>query len=196
MSAAELSALNNSTLKQLIDTVAQCARKDTVETRMQSFYEQYAADISQLEKACTPIDMSRSLQAAVKESNSRLNRLEEALSSKLERSELRHIESLVADLETFENFKDTSTKQIAALESSSSSLLSQMDAYRNQLLDVFAAVEEVTRDWQHNHAGIERTLTQLKNNFNELNEYTRESCVDNASFAEVSRFRTCLCLGA
>lgn len=185
MSSAELSALNNQKLKEIAEAVEKCARNSIVEERLKIFHEQYVRDIKQLEDSLTPIDMSRSLQAAVKESSKRVSRLEEALSTKLERSELRHIESLVSDLETYSEFKAGAREQIDQLEKSSIKLREQMESYARQLVEVFDSVQDITVEWKDSHTQIETNAKQLRKQVDDLKRYTLNSCVGVDTYSEV-----------
>jgi chromosome segregation ATPase len=185
VSSAELSALNNQKLCELVERVNRCALTSTVEERIQALREQHEIDINQLESSCTPIDMSRSLQAAAKESSARVSRLEEALSNKLERSEIRHIESLVTDLETYALFKESASLRIASLEASSDKLLRRMEGYSKDLGGIFDQVEGLAGDWQANHKAVEGKLKSIQGEAADLKHFTMTNCVRESSFLEV-----------
>lgn len=185
VSSAELAALNNQKLRELDERVSRCALNSVVEEHVQILSEQHERDIKHLEMNCTPIDMSRSLQFATKESSARLNRLEEAISNKLERSEIRHIESLVTDLETYADFKDSAAARISSLETSCGQLMRRMEAYANDLSGVFDQVEGLAVDWQQNHKAMESKLKSIQENAADLKHFTMTTCVRESSFTEV-----------
>lgn len=114
------------------------AQLTDVEMKFSSFVDQYISDIKNFEESTTPIHMTLLLQSGHRENCQRISQLENLLASKLDRTEIRHIESLSKYLETFADIQKNNEKKITELFSKYEDLSNK----HNMLRDDVTSIEE------------------------------------------------------
>lgn len=78
--------------------------------------------------------------------NNRINNLENNLVNKIDRSECDHLESLVAKVMLYDNFKVNSIIALERLDKFQSSTIIQNDSYNNKLKNIHEQLQQVTYD--------------------------------------------------
>lgn len=78
--------------------------------------------------------------------NHRINNLENNLINKIDRSECDHLESLVAKVMLYDNFKVNSIIALERLDKFQSSTIIQNDIYNNELKNIHEQLQQVTYD--------------------------------------------------
>lgn len=113
LTAGELSYLNSVQIEKLSKSMNQS--NEATQT-LNSVIETFQKEVSTFKESYTPIDMGLKLHRANQDINARLQAAECAITSKINRSEVDHIEAMVERLKMFESFRDNAMQEIESLK--------------------------------------------------------------------------------
>ena len=113
LTAGELSYLNSVQIENLSKSIKQ---SDDATQNINTIIESFHKEVSTFKDDYTPIDMGLKLYRANQDFNVRLQAAESAMTNKVNRSEVDHIEALVERLQMFESFKELATQEIECLK--------------------------------------------------------------------------------
>ena len=105
--------MNSVQIEKLSKSIQQ---SDNATQSINSIIDTFHKEVSTLKEAYTPIDMGLKLHQANQDINARLQAVESSVISKINRSEVHHIEAMVERLQMFESFRDLATQEIESLK--------------------------------------------------------------------------------
>ena len=150
MSAGELSKLNYNGIKQLLADSKSYAIQSDIQTRLNQLQSKQEDDITNLKVWATPLSLTMQIQQGHKDTLLRINGIEQILSSKIDKSELYHLQSLSTTLETYSTFKEHTV-----------SLLSQLETNHQLLQKDFDHLSSVLSSLQNDTKSIDFHLSKL-----------------------------------
>eukprot|EP01041_Mallomonas_annulata_P011012 gene11012-23007_t len=116
--AGELATINYGKIQELISQSQIYVRRTEFDQKITLINHQNKTSFEEIYHWATPLDFTHKLQDEHKSVLNRIHLIENILPSKIDRSELNHIESLTTRIELYSKFKDKTIQQIEYLESS------------------------------------------------------------------------------
>jgi phenylalanyl-tRNA synthetase alpha subunit len=142
VTAGDLSSQNSSRLDDLTKQLELYAIDTSVQSQLTLLTKKYDKILDNIQETYTPYSLTQSLQRSTAEYISNLQRLEENLSTKIDRSEIRHVEYLYQELERYQ-------EQIALLEQSSKRFESEFQKFEEvNWKEQKLMREEMDRSWK------------------------------------------------
>ena len=172
ISAGNLATSNYKQIEELTKVITEFATKKDVEQQ-----KQLTMDIQlHLTELSNDFNLSLNvidqLSKSQLHSNHRINNLENNLINKIDRSECDHLESLVAKVMLYDNFKMNSIIALERLDKFHSSTIVQNDIYNNKLKNIHEQLQQVTYDITQ--ASTKHDTDQLKQLFHQHNNLMKE----------------------
>jgi hypothetical protein len=167
MTSAELSYQNLQRCEEISNRLEKYAELNPLLSQIESIQERFSEECSKIHELYTPLSHTERLQQNTEDYIARINRLEQAISQKMERSELYHLELLAKELRNFERNHQELEGRIETIERERRKREDLMERERR------ASEKKIEDEIKRTGETYERELKRMKERDEKWREETR-----------------------